>query len=668
MGARTVGISREKAVSFYRDALVARFVDEKMSKMSRQNKGGAFHLYALGHELVGTVFGKTLRARSDWGLPYYRDRAFVIGLGCPLDELFGSFLAREVPHHSKGRMMPDHFSHKEFRIPCQSSCVGSQFLQAAGVALGIKRSGADEVVYVSGGDGSTSQGDFHEMLNFACLHSLPLLIVIQDNGWAISVPTEEQTTGKCCSRYGQGYAGLTTYTVDGTDIEKMTAIAEKGYEVAKSTGPVLVVAKIPRLGPHSSSDDPKKYKTESNTQEDAERDPIVKLEGYLLENDFLSPDALRSIREEIFSTVEEAAKAGEQYPHPHKETAQEHIFEPHVVEEKVEVSGEEIVLMDALNHGLAEAMEEDERILVFGQDVADGKGGVFGITRGLTNRFGSERCFNSPLAESTIIGVAIGLAQYGYRPVVEIQFCDYMWTGVNQLFNELASIHYRSGGEWSCPVVIRMPYGGYIQGGPYHSQSIEAHLCHVPGIKVVMPNKSGEAKMLLKAAIEDPNPVVFLEHKALYRQRVFSAEKEPSAMSRLPLSRTVIRSEGSDLTLITWSYLSSVSHEIVHTLNKEGISVEHIDLLTLNPLDFAPIEQSVKKTGKVLVLHEAAPTCGFGAELMAQITQNLFEYLDAPPQRITAKGCPIPYAKPLEDAVLPQKEEIIAALRHLARY
>jgi len=443
---------------------------------------------------------------------------------------------------------------------------------------------------------------------------------------------------------------------------------QTAHEHARKTGPVLVVAKIPRLGPHSSSDDPKKYKTEKDTKADLARDPIVKAEAYLLEKEWFTPGSLKALRDEIFARVEEAAKAGEQYPHPKKEDAEANVFAPHTTKEKVEIAGDEVVLMDAINHGLHEAMAEDERVLVFGQDVADGKGGVFGITRGLTNSFGKDRCFNSPLAESTIIGVAIGLAQYGYRPVVEIQFCDYMWTAVNQIFNELASLHYRSGGEWSCPVVIRMPYGGYIQGGPYHSQSIETHLCHVPGLKVVIPSRSGDAKMLLKAAIDDPNPVVILEHKALYRQRVFSAQKEPSAVSRLPLSKTQVRTEGEDVTLITWSYLSSISHEIIQSLKDEGISVEHLDLLTLNPLDFAPIEASIKKTGKVLIVHEAVSSCGFGAELIALINERLFEYLDAAPERLASKNCPIPYAKMLEDAVLPQKEDILSALKQLALY
>lgn len=658
--------TRTDVLALYKKALTARFVDDKMSKLARQNKGGAFHLFALGHELVGASFGHVLESGKDWGVPYYRDRAFAIGLGCDLDELFGAFLAREVPHHSRGRMMPDHFSHKALRIPCQSSCVGSQFLQAAGVALGIKLKGERHVCYVSGGDGSTSQGDFHEMLNFACLHALPLVVVIQDNQWAISVPTHEQTAGGCCSRYGKGYEGLRTLVVDGTDIVAMHEAAATAREHASLHGPVLVVAKIPRLGPHSSSDDPKKYKSEECMRSDALNDPIVKAESYLLEHEIVTPEDLSQIRNEVFLAVEEAAKSGETFPHPDASDAEKNVFAPSHIEPHTEVTGEEIVLMDALNHALHESMEEDENVLVFGQDVADGKGGVFGITRGLSRTFGKTRCFNSPLAESTIIGVAIGLSQFGYRPVVEIQFCDYMWTAVNQLFNELATLHYRSGGEWTCPVVIRMPYGGYIQGGPYHSQSIEAHLCHVPGLKVVIPSRADEAKMLLKAAIEDPNPVVFLEHKALYRQRVFTAQKEPSPASRLPIQHASIRKEGEDVTLITWSYLSSISYEICQQLQKEGIFVEHIDVATVSPIDFETIARSVKKTGKVLIVHEAVSTCGFGAELMARITSELFEYLDLSPMRLTAKMCPIPYAKALEDAVLPQKQDIIEKLREIA--
>jgi 2-oxoisovalerate dehydrogenase E1 component len=314
-------------------------------------------------------------------------------------------------------------------------------------------------------------------------------------------------------------------------------------------------------------------------------------------------------------------------------------------------------------------MERDSGVIVFGQDVAHGKGGVFGITRGLTQRFGHGRCFNTPLAESTIVGIAIGLSMDGvHKPVAEIQFADYSWTGMNQLFNELASIHYRSNGEWSCPVVVRMPYGGYIQGGPYHSQSIEAFLCHCPGLKVVVPSNAADAKRLMKSAIRDPNPVIFLEHKALYRQRLFSAREEPGSDDLLSFGRANVVRTGSDATVVAWGMMVLMANEVAEALSSEGISVEIVDLRTLSPLDFSTVLTSIKKTSKLLILHEAPRTCGFGAELAARAVEEGFRYLDAPIVRVTGKDCPVPYCKDLEEAVLPQKADLEEALRKLIQY
>ena len=325
--------------------------------------------------------------------------------------------------------------------------------------------------------------------------------------------------------------------------------------------------------------------------------------------------------------------------------------------------------MDALNHALDEEMERDEGVIIFGQDVARGKGGVFGITQGLTAKHGSERCFNTPLAESTIIGIAIGMSVYGkYKPVAEVQFADYLWTGINQLFNELASYHYRSNGEWNCPVVIRTPCGGYIQGGPYHSQSIEAFLCHCPGLKVAIPSNAADAKMLLKSAIRDPNPVVFLEHKALYRQRVYSAQKEPTKDEILPFGKARMIREGHDITVVCWGMMVHMAFEVAQKLEDEGIQTEIIDLRTLNPLDFPAILESVKKTGKLLIIHEAAENCGFGAEIAARVSEKGFEYLDAPIHRLGGLNTCVPYCKVLEDLVLPQKHSIEKSIRDLVAY
>ena len=643
-----------------------------MGKLVRQNKGGTFHLSMMGHEMIGAVSALLLSPGTDWAYPYYRDRGFAIGFGCSLEDLLAIFLARDIQNHSGGRMMPDHFSQVNLRIPCQSSCVGSQFLQAVGTAKSACLRGAKEVVYVSGGDGSTSQGDFHEALNFSCIHQLPIVFVIQDNGWAISVPVADQTAGGSIAKIARGYEGLAVFDIDGCDYLQTTEALQKAVEKARTgCGPSLVVAKVPRIGPHSSSDDPKKYKSETDLAEDKARDPLTRFERWLIEQEILTEQTLADLRARHFQEIEKAADAADQIPFPDRSTAADKVFKPFTppISRPSSESGESIVLMDAINHALIEEMEKDPGVIVFGQDVAQGKGGVFGITRTLTDRFGKERCFNTPLAESTIIALATGLSVDGFhKPVAEIQFADYSWTGMNQLFNELASIHYRSNGEWSCPVVIRMPYGGYIQGGPYHSQSIEAFLSHCPGLKVVIPSNAADAKRLLKTAIHDPNPVIFLEHKALYRQRVFCARPEPGKDEFLPFGQAQIVREGTDATIVVWGMMVVMAYEVAEQLAKEDISIEVIDLRTLVPLDFDTVLASIKKTGKLLIAHEAARNCGFGAELAARAAEAAFSYLDAPILRVAGKDCPVPYCKDLEDEVLPQKRDLEAALRQLVGY
>jgi 2-oxoisovalerate dehydrogenase E1 component len=664
-------LSQEKALKVLDVIHLTRFMDEKMAKLVRQNKGATFQLSVSGHELIGALSALSLISGTDWGFPYYRDRAFAIGLGCSLEDILASFLARDTKNHSGGRMMPEHFSQVDLRIPCQSSVVGSQFLQAVGVAKSSLLRNTQEVVYVSGGDGSTSQGDFHEMLNIACLHKLPLIAVIQDNGWAISVPVKDQTAGGTIAKMAAGYEGLSVFEIDGCDPEEIEETLHLATSKAREhKGPSLIVAKVPRISPHSSSDDPKKYKSDQMMCEDLAKDPIPRFEKWLLEKNWITKDELEEVRKNNLQRIEEAALAADKLSVPIKASATEKVFKPYLLPHSVEAPpGESIVMMDALNHALVEEMKRDPGVIVFGQDVAKGKGGVFGITRTLTDLFGENRCFNTPLAESTIVAMALGLSLDGFhKPVAEIQFADYSWTGMNQLFNELSSFHYRSNGEWNCPVVIRMPYGGYIQGGPYHSQSIEAFLCHCPGLKVVIPSNAADAKRLLKTAIHDPNPVIFLEHKALYRQRLFCAKPETGPDEFLEFGKANILKVGKDVTLISWGMGVCMSFEVAEQLSKEGISIEVIDLRTLVPLDFASILTSVKKTGKALIVHEAARNSGFGAEIAARIAEEAFLFLDAPPQRVAGKDCPVPYCKDLEDEVLPQKKDIEQALRKLAAY
>jgi len=669
-------LTKEGMLKAFEILYLSRLMDEKMEKLAKQNKGGAFHLSTQGHEMIGALAALSLRPGVDWGFPYYRDRAFAIGWGCSLSDLIGALLARAVPHHSGGRMMPDHFSHKSLRLPCQSSVVGSQFLQAVGVAKAIQLAGKDEVVYVSAGDGATSQGDFHEALNFAALHRLPVLFVIQDNEWAISVPSSEQTAGGSIAERAKGFAGLSIHEIDGCHYPQAASVlSEASLRARRGEGPSLIIAKVPRIGPHSSSDDPAKYKTEEMIAKEKGRDPLPRIEAFVIEEGVVVQEEMEALKRTLCERIEEAARLADALPFPDPSTAAARLFcqSEEVVEspeeERLSFSSEGIVMVDALNRALHEEMALDERVVVFGQDVARRKGGVFRVTHELTERYGTERCFNTPLAESTIVGLALGMSlAHGFKPVAEIQFADYMWTGINQIVNELSSIHYRSNGEWNCPLVIRMPCGGYIQGGPYHSQSVESFLAHCPGLKIVFPSHAADAKRLLKAAIRDPNPVIFLEHKALYRQRFFCAREEPPSHALLPLGKAQVVLPGSDVTLIGWGMTVVMGYEVAQRLAKEGISVELIDLRTLVPFDKESVLASVRKTGKVLIAHEAPLFGGFGAEVAAQIAEECFSYLDAPIKRVGAKECAVPYSKVLEEAVLPQAQEIEKALRELAQF
>ncbi len=663
-------LQRVKALNVLDIAYKTRFLDEKLASLAKQNKGGTFHLSPQGHELIGAVCALGLLPKKDWSLPYYRDQAFPIGLGCDLVDIVGTFLGRDAKSQSSGRMMPYHYSDLETRMLCQSGPVGAQFLQAVGRAYGIRESQSSEVVYVSGGEGSTSQGDYHEALNFACIHKLPVIFVIQDNGWAISVPVEEQTAGGSILNVSKSYHGITSTEVDGCDVLQMTEVFDAAVQKARlGEGPSVIIAKLPRLGPHSSSDDPRKYREALALEEDIKNDPIRVFERFLLENKFLDEEKLEEFKKKAKAFVDEKAKEAEELPFPKAESVEDHVFKDYEVVSGDENLGDEVVMMDAINHALQEEMERDPNTYVFGQDVARGKGGVFGLTRGLTERFGETRCFNTPLAESTIIGVSLGLsAGGGQRAIAEIQFSDYLWTGMNQLMNEVSSFHWRANGDWTAPLVIRIPCGGYIQGGPYHSQSIEAYLAHCPGLKVVMPSNAYDAKALLKTAIRDPNPVIFLEHKLLYRQRAFCARKEPSKDFLLPFGKANTTLEGKDMTVVSWGYTLVMAHEIAERLKKEGHSIEVIDLRTIVPLDEEAILNSVKKTGKLLLIHEDAKNGGFAAEISARINEKAFEFLDAPIKRVCGKNTPVGYSKVLENATLPQKEDIEEAMRDLLNY
>ncbi|MDM7917286.1 MAG: thiamine pyrophosphate-dependent enzyme [Candidatus Eisenbacteria bacterium] len=659
-------------LSAYRTMLLTRRLDEKMLILLKQGKS-FFHIGASGHEASQIAAAAHMVPEKDWSYPYYRDLAFCLQIGMTAEEVLLSFLAREEDPNSGGRQMPAHYGHRRLRIVSQSSPTGSQFLQAVGCALGSKLEGTDEVVYVSAGEGTTSQGDFHEALNWASREKLPVLFHVEDNKYAISVHISQQTTATIYDLCG-GYVGLRRYAVDGTDLLACDRVMQEAIAGCRAgAGPALVVADVVRLLPHSSSDNQAKYRSKEELEADRSRDPLPRLESLLLERGLATAGDLERLRDETRRKVDEAADWADSRPHPDPRTATLHVWSHPVYEppegarETPHGTGDTIVLVDAINHALVEEMARNPKIVVYGEDVEDYKGGVFTATTGLSVRYGRDRVFNSPLAESSIVGTAVGLASRGFRPVVEIQFGDYIWPAMNQLRNELATMRYRSAGHWSAPVVVRVPVGGYIHGALYHSQNIEATFAHFPGLYVTYPSNASDAKGLLKSAIRGDDPVLFLEHKGLYRQ-VYAAAPEPDAEFLLPFGKARVARQGSDITIVTYGALVKRSLDAASKMEAQGVSVEVIDLRTLIPWDRETVLASVRKTGRLLVAHEDIVTGGFGAEVAAAVAREGFEFLDAPILRVGAADSPIPFNWFLEAEVLPQESHLLAALQDLAEY
>jgi len=665
-------LSKELLIGAYRTMLLSRRMDEKQMNLVRQGKS-FFHIGGSGHEAAQVAAASALRPGYDWAFPYYRDEAFVLQYGMTPEELLLAALHRAEDPGTGGRQMPGHFGKKELRIVTQSSPTGTQYLQAVGVALAAKKQGVDEAVYVSSGEGATSEGEFFEAVNWAARESLPVIFFIQDNKLAISVRVSEQTAGASVYEATKGFSGLDRIDIDGTDF-LATYEAMKGAvdRARKGEGPTLILAHVVRLLPHSSSDDHRKYRSEEELEQDKFRDPLPRMARFLIEQGYLTDDEVSAMVDEAKSVIDKAADWAESRPLPDPSSVTNHIYgEAHANPPRnfrePEHPGSKVVMVDAINHALHEEMERNSKMIIFGEDVADNKGGVFTATKGLSNRFGLERIFNSPLAEASIVGVAIGMAVQGWKPVPEIQFGDYIWPAFMQIRDELSMYRYRSNGLWSCPLVIRVPVGGYIHGAHYHSQCIEAFMAHIPGIRLAFPSNAADAKGLLKAAIRGDDPVIFMEHKGLYRQG-YASSAEPDDAYILPFGVANVRREGSDISVITYGAMVQKSLEAARRMEADGVSVEVIDLRTLNPLDEETMYQSVRKTNKVLIVHEDTLFAGFGAELAALIARNCFESLDGPVMRVGALDTPIPYSPPLENEVLPNEAKIITALEELAAY
>jgi 2-oxoisovalerate dehydrogenase E1 component len=695
------GLDRDTMLKVYRLMYTSRRLDDKEIQLKAQNKI-YFQISGAGHEAVLVAAALALKPGYDWFYPYYRDRALCLALGMKPTEILMQATGAVDDPSSGGRQMPSHWGHKKLNIVSQSSPTGTQFLQAVGCAEAAYRAEQigepekivdgykpDSIVYVSAGDGTTSEGEFFESLNTACNLKLPVLYLIEDNGYAISVPVEVQTAGGSISKLVAGYPNLFIQETDGCDpLASFEAIQRAVAYCRERRGPALVHAHVIRPYSHSLSDDEKLYRPTDERDADAQRDPTRTFATYLIEENLATQDELKRIAEEVDEEVNRAADEAMAARTPAKDTATLYVYSPDVdptskrfdTESSAPAEGDPKTMLDLINACLHDEMARDERIVVFGEDIADcsreqyleavkGKGGVFKVTFNLQRRFGGARVFNTPLAEANIIGRAVGMATRGMKPVPEIQFFDYIWPAMQQLRNEVPLMRWRSNNNFKCPMVIRVATGGYLKGGAiYHSQTSEVLFTHTPGMRVVMPSNALDANGLLRTAIRCDDPVMFLEHKHLYRQ-THNKGAYPGPDYMVPFGKAKVVREGSDVTIIT--YGATVYRSVVAAKKAEeehDISVEVIDLRSLSPVDWETISQSVARTGKVIVVHEDAESWGYGAEIAARIADDLFEYLDGPVKRIAALDTFVAYHPDLEDEILPQVDDILTGIKNLARY
>lgn len=654
-------LSKDQKIEALRQMMTARMSDEKTIVLYKQNKC-FFQIGCAGHEAIGIAASMVFKSGHDWFYPYYREMPLMVGLGMSSEEIFLNAMNKPADPNSHGLQMPMHWGSKKLNVVNQSSPTGTQFLQAVGSALAARKLKKNDVTYVSSGEGTCSQGDFHEALNWASREKLPVVFSIHNNSFAISVPISEQLGAKSIYDLTQGYENLARFTVDGSDLEKTYTAFKAAYTHAKSgAGPALVESHVARLQSHSISDDHTKYRTKAEIEAEKKRCPIEKLKTRLISEKIISEKEFETIQNTLKKEIDAASERAESAKDHTEEDSKVHVFQPH--DPALETperpgTGEDVYIVDAVNHALDETLADNKHSFIFGQDVAHGKGGVFTVTTGLTKKHGNDRVFNSPLAESSILGVAIGMATRGLKPMAEIQFGDYIWTAMMQIRNELAMLSYRSAGDFTAPAIIRVPVGGYIRGGSYHSQCIEGTFSHFPGLHIVYPSNGEDAYGLFKAAAVSNNPVLFLEHKGLYRQP-YAKGKEGGFV---PFGKAKVVREGSDLTIITWGALVQKSILAAKELEKSGTQVEVIDLRSIVPLDKETIIQSVKKTNRVVIAQEDVLFMGFASEIAAMIADECFTYLDAPVKRVGMDNvASLPHSPILEEIVLPQTHDVVSA-------
>jgi 2-oxoisovalerate dehydrogenase E1 component len=694
------GLDPRQLLSAYRRIYLSRRLDDKEIQLKRQNKI-YFQISSAGHEAVTTAAGMVVRPGHDWFLCYYRDRALVLSLGVtPYEMLLQAVGARDDPA-SAGRQMPSHWGHKKWNLISKSSCTGTQFLHAVGAAEAgwrkslipeLKEKGGfekDELVLVSGGEGQTSEGEFWEALNSACNLKMPVLFLIEDNGYAISVPVEVSTAGGSISKLVKGFPNLFLAEVDGCDfLESYDALRYAAEYCRRRQGPALVHARVIRPYSHSLSDDEALYRPKEERAQEAARDPVVTMARFLVSERIATEAEIEKMKAEVDAEVNDAADRSLAAELSKPESAYEFVYSPDVDPTSAAFAtkpapaegAQPATMVDLINACLRDEMKRDPRIVVFGEDVADasrdevlgeckGKGGVFKLTANLQRLYGKHRVFNSPLAEANIIGRAIGMAVRGLKPVVEIQFYDYIWPAYMQIHNELSNMRWRSGNAFSCPVVVRVATGGYIGGGAvYHSQSGAVLMTHIPGLRVVMASNALDANGLLRTAIRCEDPVLFLEHKHLYRQ-THNKGANPGPDYMIPFGKASLVQEGRDLTVVTYGATVYRTWQAARAFTEEtGKSVEILDLRTLSPYDWDAIAKSVQKTNRALVVYEDPVSWGYGAEIAARIGSELFPYLDAPVERVAATDTFVAYQPQVEDFILPQASHIRKGLDRLAGF